>query len=155
MNSKERIESQVAQLLAPVLERHGVRLWDIEYVKEGKDWFLRLTIDKDGGVDISDCEAVSREANELLDQADLIKNAYTFEVSSPGLTRPLRRPNDFKNSLGRPVDVKLFKEQDGNKEFTAVLADYQDGTVRLTLEDESSLTVNVKDIAQIRLSFVE
>ena len=151
---KEKIESEAVKLLTPVLDAHGVRLWDCEYVREGRDWYLRLTIDKDGGVTIDDCEAVSREANEILDKSDLIQDAYTFEVSSPGLTRVLRRPRDFENSIGRKVDVRLYEAKNGVKEFTAVL-DGCDGTdVTFAMDDGTSLTVGKKDLALIRLSFV-
>ncbi|MGI5989259.1 MAG: ribosome maturation factor RimP [Lachnospiraceae bacterium] len=154
MKGKERIENEAARLLAPVLDAHGVRLWDCEYTKEGRDWYLRLTIDKDGGVTIDDCEAVSRDANEILDKSDLIQDAYTFEVSSPGLTRVLRRPKDFENSIGRKVDVKLYEAKNGLKEFTAVLDGSDGNNVTLGLDDGSKLTVAKKDLALIRLTFV-
>ncbi len=153
MKAKDRIESQALELLTPVLEAHDVRLWDCEYTREGRDWYLRLTIDKDGGVTIDDCEAVSRDANEILDKSDLIQDAYTFEVSSPGLTRVLRRPRDFENSIGRKVDVRLYEAKNGLKEFTAVLKRADAECVTLGMEDGSEQTFDRKDLALIRLAF--
>lgn len=154
LKAKDRIESEAARLFAPVLEAHGVRLWDCEYTREGRDWYLRLTIDKDGGVNINDCEAVSRDAGEILDKSDLIQDAYTFEVSSPGLTRVLKRPRDFENSIGRKVDVRLYEAKNGMKEFTAVLNEADADHVTLGMEDGSQQTFARKDLALIRLAFV-
>ena len=120
----KKVTEIVAELARPVVEEHGCTLWDVEYVREAGQWYLRLYLDKDGGVDILDCEAVSRKVSDLLDQADPIEGSYTFEVSSAGAERPLKRPSDFERFLGSPVLVKTYKPKDGRKEFAGVLAGY-------------------------------
>ena len=103
-----KVTEQVAQFAEPVVRAHGCTLWDVEYVREGGEWFLRLYIDKDGGVDISDCEAVSRAVDPILDEKDPIPDSYNFEVCSAGLERQLKRPSDFEQFMGSAVTVKLF-----------------------------------------------
>lgn len=124
-----KVTELVAQLAAPAVEAAGCELWDVEYVREAGTWFLRLYLDKDGGVDIMDCEAVSRAVSDLLDEADPIEGSYTFEVSSAGAERALKRPSDFARFMGSPVAVKLYKAQNGRKEFAGYLAGYQNGDI--------------------------
>ena len=129
-----KITELVADLAAPAIAAQGCELWDVEYVREAGQWYLRLYLDKEGGVDIDDCEAVSRVVSDLLDEADPIEGSYVFEVSSAGAERALKRPSDFEKFLGSPVLVKLYKARDGRKEFAGALAGYDaDGTVRLTV----------------------
>ena len=116
-----KITEQVWQFAEPVVLEHGCTLWDVEYVREGGDWFLRLYIDKDGGVNITDCEAISRAVDPILDEKDPIPDSYTFEVCSAGLERALKRPQDFEKFLGSPVLVKLYRPKDGAKEFPGKL----------------------------------
>ena len=104
-----KVTEQVAQFAEPVVQAHGCTLWDVEYVREGGEWFLRLYIDKDGGVDISDCEAISRALDPILDEKDPVPDSYNFEVCSAGLERQLKRPSDFAQFMGSSVSVKLFK----------------------------------------------
>ena len=141
-----KVTDVVAKLAMPVVEQCGCTLWDVEYVKEAGEWFLRLYIDKEGGVGIEDCEAVSRPVSDLLDEADPIQGSYTFEVSSAGLDRALRKPEHFEACLGKKVDVKFYRPVDGRKEYTGVLAGYGDGSV--TVDDR---TFEKKDVAQVRL----
>ncbi len=141
-----KVTDVVAALAAPVVERCGCTLWDVEYVKEAGEWFLRLYIDKEGGVSINDCEAVSRPISDLLDEADPIPTSYMFEVSSAGLDRVLRKPEHFQACMGQQVDVRLYRPEAGRKEFTGVLNGYEDGDV---LVDERRF--EKKDVAQVRL----
>ena len=105
----KKITDLVAELAAPAVAEQGCELWDVEYVKEAGTWYLRLYLDKEGGVDILDCEAVSRKVSDLLDEADPIEGSYTFEVSSAGCERPLKRPSDFARFMGSPVTVRLYR----------------------------------------------
>ena len=137
-------------LARPVVEADGCSLWDVEYIKEAGSWYLRLYIDKEGGVSIDDCEAVSRGVDPLLDEADPIQDAYTFEVSSAGADRPLKKPEHFAAFLGAEVDVKFYQAVNGQKSCTGILAGYQDGDVTLTLGNET-VTFPKKEIAFVRL----
>lgn len=128
-----KVTEIVAQLAAPAVEAAGCELWDVEYVREAGEWFLRLYLDKEGGVDIQDCEAVSRVVSDLLDEADPIEGSYTFEVSSAGAERVLKRPGDFEKFLGSPVLVKLYKARNGRKEFPGCLEGYADGDITITV----------------------
>ena len=126
----------------------------MEYVKEGSDYYLRVYADKEGGITINDCEIVNRALRDLLDQEDYISDAYILEVSSPGLTRPLKKENDFKRSIGKVVEIKTFVKINGAKEFEGVLKAYDDATVTIEFEDETEVTISRKDISMIRLAFI-
>lgn len=145
-----KITDLVTDLARPVVEANGCSLWDVEYIKEAGNWYLRLYIDKEGGVSIDDCEAVSRGVDPLLDEADPIQDAYTFEVSSAGADRPLKKPEHFAAFLGAEVDVKFYQAVNGQKSCTGILAGYQDGDVTLTLGNET-VTFPKKEIAFVRL----
>ena len=132
-----RIVDAVEALAAPVVEAKGCTLWDVEYVKEGADRFLRIYIDKEDGVSIQDCEAVSVAMDPLLDEADLIAEHYIFEVSSAGAERQLKKPRDFERCIGRDVTVKLYSPRDNKKEFAGVLDRYQDGQLTLRMGGET------------------
>ena len=127
----KKVTELTAELAAPIVAAQGCELWDVEYVKEAGTWYLRIYIDKEGGVSIDDCEAVSRQVSDLLDEADPIEGSYTFEVSSAGAERPLKRPSDFERFMGSAVTVRLYKNRDGRKEFAGTLAGYEDGAVLL------------------------
>ena len=144
------ITELVAGLAGPAVEAAGCELWDVEYVREAGSWYLRLYIDKAGGVDILDCEQVSRAVSDLLDEADPIEGSYTFEVSSAGAERPLRRPGDYERFMGSPVLVKLYKARDGRKEFAGVLAGYENGDVTITA-GERTVTFPKAEVALCRL----
>ena len=145
-----KITELTAKLALPVVEEAGCELWDVEYVREAGSWFLRIYIDKEGGVDILDCEKVSRALSDLLDEADPIEGSYTLEVSSAGAERPLKRPGDFQRFMGSPVAVKLYKAQGGRKEFAGILAGYDNGDVTITVGD-ASMTFAKADVALCRL----
>ena len=145
-----KVTEIVAQLAAPAVEQAGCELWDVEYVREAGTWFLRLYLDKEGGVDIMDCENVSRVVSDLLDEADPIEGSYTFEVSSAGAERVLKRPGDFERFMGSAVLVKLYKNKDGRKEFAGHLAGYEDGAITLTV-GKQTLTFQKDEVAMCRL----
>lgn len=145
-----KVTDIVAELAKPVVEARGCSLWDVEYVREGSDYFLRLYLDKEGGVDIDDCEAVSRAMDPILDEADPIDGSYVFEVCSAGLERPLKRPEDFARFMGEPVTVKLYRPYNGLKEIPAVLRGYDDG--RVTVEaGKQTITFEKSQVALVRL----
>ena len=146
----KKVTEIVAELARPVVEEHGCTLWDVEYVREAGQWYLRLLIDKQGGVDILDCEEISRKVSDLLDAADPIEGSYIFEVSSAGAERQLKRPSDFARFMGSPVLVKTYQNRDGRKEFSGVLAGYDDGAVSLTVGSET-LRFEKPEIALVRL----
>ena len=145
-----KITDEVTQLAKGVVEDEGCSLWDVEYVKEAGQWYLRVYIDKEGGVDINDCEAVSRALDPILDEKDPIPDSYTFEVCSAGLERVLKRPSDFQQFLGSRVNIRLYSPVDGAKEFVGTLTGYENGDVTVQLSD-SEHTFRKADIAQVRL----
>ena len=145
-----KVTEQVAQFAEPVVQAHGCTLWDVEYVREGGEWFLRLYIDKDGGVDISDCEAISRAVDPILDEKDPVPDSYNFEVCSAGLERTLKRPGDFQQFLGSPITVKLYRPYNGLKELPAVLRGYEDGKVTVEAGKET-ITFEKSQVALVRL----
>ena len=145
-----KITDLTAELARPVVEACGCTLWDVEYIKEAGNWYLRLYIDKEGGISIDDCEAVSRGVDPLLDEADPIQDPYTFEVSSAGADRPLKKPEHFEAFMGAEVDVKFYKAVNGQKNCTGILAGYEDGNVTLELGGET-VTFDKKEIAFVRL----
>lgn len=145
-----KITDQVAAFARPIVEQHGCSLWDVEYVREGSDYILRLCIDKEGGVDIADCEAISRAVDPILDERDPIPGSYQFEVCSAGLERALKRPEDFQRFLGSPITVKLYRPVGGLKEIPAVLRSYEDG--KLTVEaGKETITFEKSQVALVRL----
>lgn len=145
-----KVTDLVASLAKPVVEQFDCELWDVEYVREGSEYFLRLYLDKEGGVDINDCEAVSRAFDPILDEKDPIQGSYHFEVCSAGLERVLKRPSDFQRFLGSPITVKLYRPRNGLKEIPCVLRGYEDG--RLTVEaGKETITFEKSEVAQVRL----
>lgn len=145
-----KVTDTVAQLALPAVEAAGCSLWDVEYVKEAGVWYLRLYIDKAGGVSINDCEAVSRPVSDLLDVHDPIEGSYTFEVSSAGADRALKRPEHFEACLGSEVEVKLYRAEDGKKDWVGVLSAYDDGAVTLSTPAGEKV-FNKQDVALTRL----
>ena len=152
MGKRESYEAKTTELIQPVVEANGVELFDVDYVKEGSDWYLRVYIDKEGGIAVDDCEVVSREADPILDADDCIEESYILEVSSPGLGRPLKKDKDFARSIGEEVEVRLFRAVEGCKEYTGLLNAYDKTTVTLMLEDEKTLVLERSNIALIRLA---
>ena len=145
-----KITQTVAALAKPIVEARGCSLWDVEYVREGADYILRVAIDKEGGVDIDDCEAISRALDPILDEHDPIPDRYQFEVCSAGLERALKRPEDFARFLGSPVTVKLYRPYNGMKEIPAVLRGYEDGRVTVDTGKET-VTFEKSQVALVRL----
>lgn len=145
-----KVTQIVESFARPIVEQHGCTLWDVEYVREGDTRYLRLLIDKDGGVDISDCEAISRAVDPILDEKDPIAESYVFEVSSAGLERTLKRPEDFARFMGSPVLVKLYRPHNGSKELPGVLSGFDDGRVTVTVGAEN-ITFERSQVALVRL----
>ena len=145
-----KVTETAARLAAPIVEAAGCTLWDVEYEKEAGEWFLRVYIDKEGGVSIDDCEAVSRPLSDALDEADPIQGSYTFEVSSAGADRVLKKPEHFTQFQGAEVEVRLYRARDGRKDFVGVLQSWQDGDVTLDV-DGQSVTFPRQEVAQTRL----
>jgi len=145
-----KVTDMVTQFARPIVEQHGCSLWDVEYVREGNQRFLRLYIDKEGGVDISDCEAISRAVDPVLDEKDPIPESYHFEVCSAGLERALKRPGDFARFMGSAITVKLYRPYNGLKEIPGILRGYEDG--RVTVEaGKETLTFEKSQVALVRL----
>ena len=145
-----KVTELTAQLAAPIAAEQGCTLWDVEYVREAGTWFLRVYIDKEGGVSINDCEAVSRPLSDKLDEVDPIEGSYTLEVSSAGADRPLKKPEHFAQFMGEQVEVRLYRAVDGAKDWVGALAGYEDGAVSLDTPDGRKEFAK-KDVAQVRL----
>lgn len=153
MSKKENYEVKTEELLTPILDKYQFELVDVEYVKEGGTWYLRAYIDKPGGIAVDDCATVSREFSDILDAEDYIEDSYVFEVSSPGLGRPLKKEKDFQRSIGEEVEIRTYRAIDRQKEFIGTLKEFDKDTVTLEYEDESTQVFDRADIALIRLSF--
>ena len=145
-----KVTEIVAKIAQPVVEAHGCELWDVEYVREGDQRFLRLYLDKEGGVDITDCENISRAVDPLLDEADPIAESYPFEVCSAGLERALKRPSDFERFMGSNITVKLYRPRNGLKEIPCVLTGYEDGKITVEAGKET-ITFEKSQVALVRL----
>ena len=153
MSKREMYEQKTEEILLPIVEEYGFELVDVEYEKEGSNWYLRAYIDKPGGIGVNDCEVVSRRLSDILDEKDYIEDSYILEVSSPGLGRPLKKEKDFKRSLGEEVEIRTYRMIDRKKEFTGILKDYDETTVTIEMEDETEKTFEKNEIALIRLAF--
>ena len=145
-----KITDKITQLALPIVQAHGCQLWDVEYVREGSEYFLRLYLDKDGGVDINDCEAISRAMDPILDEEDPIPESYHFEVCSAGLERTLKRPSDFERFMGENIMVKLYRPRNGLKEIPCVLKGYEDGKITVEAGKET-ITFVKSEVALVRL----
>ncbi len=152
MAKRDEYVKKTEAFVQPLIDEMGLSLYDVEYVKEAGMNYLRIYADKEGGISINECEALSRRMNEILDREDYIDDSYIFEVSSPGLGRTLKKDRHFMQSIGCEVEVKLFKEQDSQKEFTGYLEDYSDTTITISLEDESEVVFERANIAKINLA---
>ena len=147
-----KIEERVESLIGPRIESWGYRLYDVEFVKEGKDFYLRVYIDKDSGISLEDCEAVSNGINEVLDEADYIKEQYFLEVSSPGVERVLKKDRHLKENIGNKVQVKLFKPLAGKKVFEGLLESFSDDNICIKVESQI-LEIERSNIGQIKTVF--
>jgi len=152
MAKRDEYEQKTEALLLPIMERTGFELVDVEYVKEGSNYYLRAYIDKEGGITIDDCEAVSRELSDLLDVEDFIPEAYFLEISSPGLGRQLKKEKDFAKSIGEDVEVKLYKPLDKKKELEGQLISYDEENIVLGISEDERITIPRAGIAMIKLA---
>ena len=153
LTRREDIEKRTEELILPIVEEQGFELVDVEYVKEGGTMYLRAYIDKPGGIAVNDCETVSRALSDLLDKEDYIADSYILEVSSPGLGRPLKKEKDFRRSVGKAVEIRLYRAVDRKKEFEGILTAYDDQSVTIEQEDGTEASFERAAIALIRLAF--
>lgn len=152
MSKREDYEARTEQLLLPITQKNRVEIYDVEYVKEGSDWYLRCYIDKEGGVDINDCETVSRALSDVLDQEDFIEDAYILEVSSPGLGRILKKDRHLEKSIGQDVELRTYKPLNGSKDFSGKLKAFDAETITIESETED-IVFNRKDVAVVKMAF--
>ena len=151
MAKREEYERKTEQLLEPILKENNFDLYDVEFVKEAGTFYLRAFIDKEGGININDCELVSRRLSDLLDEKDFIPDAYILEVSSPGLGRALKKDKHFEKSIGEEVEIKLFKAIDKQKDFTGYLESFTDDVIVISDEAENEMEFERSNIASVRL----
>ena len=152
MSKGRTIETRTEEVLVPIAEANGVEIYDVEYVKEGSNWYLRAYIDKEGGIAVNDCEVVSRAFSEKLDEEDFIDTAYIMEVSSPGLGRPLKKEKDYLRNMGKELEIRTYRAIDREKEFYGILKAYDADSVTIENED-GERTFSKADIALIRQAF--
>ncbi len=149
--NKPNTVAVVTELAQPVAEKYGVDLWDVRYEKEGSVWFLRIFIDKDGGVNIDDCEKVSRELSTVLDEADPIEQSYVLEVSSPGVERDLVRDWHFQKFIGSPIQVRFIRPVEGVRDFVGELTGYDENGITMLLDDDVEMQFKKSETSYIRL----
>ena len=152
MSRAKTYETRTEEILIPIVADAGVEIYDVEYVKEGSDWYLRVYIDKPEGVNINDCEVVNRALSAKMDELDFIDDAYILEVSSPGLGRALKKERHFENSIGQEVEVKTYKAIDKEKQFVGILQSYEDGVIIIETE-KKEMKFEKADVASVRLTF--
>ena len=150
MSKRQMYETQTEHWITPILERNNFELVDVEYVKEGSTWYLRAYIDKEGGITVDDCEIVAREMNEILDREDYIEDSYVFEVSSPGLGRPLKKEKDYIRNMGKEIEIRTYRAIRHAEEFTGTLKAYGEKTVTMTDENGEDVVFEKADIALVR-----
>ena len=153
MSVREQYEQKAEAMAQPIIDQFGFELVDVEYVKEAGNWYLRFYIDKEGGITVDDCEAVSRIFSYKLDELDFIEDAYIMEVSSPGLGRPLKKEKDYVRSMGKEVEIRTYRPINKEKEFYGILSAYDESSVTITTEEQKEQTFEKADIALIRLAF--
>ena len=149
MSKREQYEQKTEELLLPIVEKHGFELVDVEYVKEAGTWYLRAYIDKPGGISVDDCEVVSRAFSDILDEKDYIEDTYIFEVSSPGLGRPLKKEKDYIRNMGKEVEIRTYRAINRSKEFYGLLTAYDKDSVTIDTDGEI-VKFEKADIALIR-----
>lgn len=142
------IEGKIENLTSDIIKNLGYELYDVEYVKEGKDYFLRIYIDSNNGIDLNDCEKVSNSLTEILDREDYIKEQYFLEVSSPGVERILRKDKHLESNIGKQIQIKLFKPLDGKKQFKGILKEFDNNNI--TILDDKEISIERKNISQIK-----
>ena len=152
MAKREDYEAMTESLITPIVKKYNFELVDVEYVKEGGNYYLRAYIDKEGGINVDDCEVVSRQFSDLLDAQDFIEGSYILEVSSPGLGRPLKKEKDYKRSMGKEIEIRTYRAINKEKEFYGVLSAYDETSVTIE-NDQGQMVFQKADIALIRLAF--
>lgn len=152
MSKREDYETRFEKILLPITKENGVEIYDVEYVKEGSDWYLRAYIDKPGGVTIEDCEKVSRAVSDIIDKEDFITDAYILEVSSPGLGRALKKDKHLMKSIGEKVEVKTYKPIEKQKEFSGILKAFDQESITIEPEESESIIFARSDVALIKLA---
>lgn len=152
MSKREDYEARFEKILLPITEEYDLEIYDVEYVKEGSDWYLRAYIDKEGGVTIEDCEKVSRAVSEVMDKEDFVPDAYILEVSSPGLGRALKKDKHLAKSIGAEVEIKTYKPIEKQKEFSGILKEYDEESITIGQEEGTNMKFARSDIALIRLA---
>lgn len=152
MTKSKEYEAKTESLVMPILEANSFELYDVEYIKEGGNWYLRIYIDKEDGITVEDCELVSRAMNDILDEKDYIQDAYIFEVSSPGLGRQLKKDKHFQKSIGEEVELKLFKARNKQKDFSGILVGFDEDKLVIEQEDGSNMEFSRADVAMVRLA---
>ena len=152
MSRKEVYEQRAEEMILPLVEAQRYELVDVEYVKEAGNWYLRVYIDKEGGITVDDCELISRAFSDLLDEADFIEDSYILEVSSPGLGRPLKKEKDYARSMGKELEIRTYRPIDKQKEFYGILLAYDNNSVTIEEQDKTRRTFEKKEIALIRLA---
>lgn len=152
MAKEKNTEAKVLTIVEPILTEKALELADLEFVKEGPNWYLRIYIDKEGGVTIEDCESVSRILEKKLDEKDPIEQAYILEVSSPGIDRPLKKPEHFQKYMGEIIDIKLYKPLEGKKEYQGELKNFENGIITIMDENEKEIQFVQKETASVRLA---
>lgn len=152
MSKARTYETKTEEILLPIVQEYGVELYDVEYVREGSNWYLRAYIDKPGGVNIDDCEKVNRALSAKMDELDFIEDPYTLEVSSPGLGRTLKKEKHFLKSLGEEVEVKLYKPVQNEKQFTGILKSYNNGEIVIE-SNHKEMKFQQADVSSVRLTF--
>ena len=153
MSKKEEYERRAEALIEPIVAKNEFELVDVEYVREGSNWFLRAFIDKPGGITVDDCELVSRAANDILDEQDFVEDTYVFEVSSPGLGRPLKKDKDFARSIGEEIEIHTFRAINRQKEFIGLLQEFDKDSITIELESGETMNFARADLALVRLTF--
>lgn len=153
MSRKENYEQKTEELLCPIVEEYHFELVDVEFVKEGGTWYLRAYIDKEGGITVDDCELISRKMSDLLDEKDYIEESYIFEVSSPGLGRPLKKEKDYVRSVGKELEIRTYRPIKREKQFFGILKSFDETTVTIEMDDGEEMAFAKTEIALIRLAF--
>ena len=153
MSKREVYEQKTEELITPLVEDKGFELVDVEYVKEGGNWYLRAYIDKPGGITVDDCEVISRSLSDKLDEEDFIEGAYILEVSSPGLGRPLKKEKDFVRNMGQEVELRTYRAIEKQKEFRGILDAYDKSSITLEVEEGEKLVFDRSNVALVRLAF--
>ncbi|HHT89150.1 MAG TPA: ribosome maturation factor RimP [Clostridiales bacterium] len=153
MAKHDEYVKKTEKLIEPILAENNFDLYDVEYVKEGSNWYLRAYIDKEGGINVNDCELVSRQLSDLLDKEDFIPEPYILEVSSPGLGRQLKKDKHFEKSIGQEVEVKLYKPINKQKEWVGILKGYSADALIIQIDEQNQMEILKKDIAMVKLTF--